>query len=149
MNDLMESATDVREDLQGQDNSWTARSALESFVHAGTSKLNARAVEFIAKPGKAGELQERIREDVLEALRKRAGFSGTMVLTSQKETRLVLVISFWSTERAAEENHWEDSRVVRHTVYPLIDVCARVHTYSAAIPTAPKMTVHIADLQVC
>ena len=149
MNHLMETTADVREDFNGANESWNAGAALESLLQAGSCKLNARAVEFIAKPGKAAELQERIRENVIEALRRRAGFSGAMVLTSHKESRLVLVISFWTTERAAEENHWEDSRVVRNTVHPLIDVCARVHTYTAAIPTAPKMTVQIADLQVC
>jgi heme-degrading monooxygenase HmoA len=149
MRELMESGAEVSEESDYQTESWKAGTALESFMHVGTSGLNARAVEFIAKPGKAVELQECIRGKVLEFLKKRAGFSGTIVLTSHKESRLILVLSFWSTERAAAENRWEDSRVVRQTVDPLIDVRARVHTYTAAIPTTPKISMQIADLQVC
>ena len=118
-------------------------------MRAGAFTSNARAVEFIAKPGKATELEECIRGEVLEFLKKRAGFLGAVVLTSHKESRLILVISFWSTERAAVENRWEDSRIVRQMAHPLIDVRAKVHTYTAAIPAAPKMSAQVADLQVC
>jgi hypothetical protein len=149
MSHLIESGAEMSEESNCSPDTWKAGPALESFVGAGTSALNARAVEFIAKPGKVRELQECIRGQVVESLKRRAGFSGTIVLTSHKESRLVLVISFWTTKRAAEENHWEDSRIVRRTVYPLIDVCARVHTYAAAIPPTPKILVRIADLQVC
>jgi heme-degrading monooxygenase HmoA len=149
MSQVIETGLKAREQTNSQSESWKAGPPLETFTRTGTSTSNARAVEFIAKPGKAGELEECIRERVLDSLNKRAGFLGAVVLTSNKESRLIQVISFWSTERAAVENRWEDSRVVRQTIHPLIDVCARVQTYTVAISNAPKMTEGIANFQVC
>jgi heme-degrading monooxygenase HmoA len=149
MNELMEARGNADNEIEAESDAWKAGPTLEPYVRAGTAGLNARVVEFIAKPGRAKDLQDCIRESVVDYLKKRAGFAGTMVLTSHKELRLVLVFSFWSTERAATENRWEDSRIVRQAVNPLIDVCARVNTYTAAIPATPKMMVQVADLQVC
>ena len=149
MSQTLETGIELGEELESQSDSWKAGPPLETFTRAGASTSNARAVEFIAKPGKAAELEECIRGKVLEFLKKRAGFLGAVVLTSHKESRLILVISFWSTERAAVENRWEDSRVVRQTANPLIDVRAKVQTYAAAIPPAPKASLRITDLQVC
>jgi quinol monooxygenase YgiN len=149
MSQLMESGAEMSEELDRQSEIWKAGPELEPSKQTETPTLNARAVEFIAKPGKAWELQECLRGGVMESLKKRAGFSGAIVMTSHKESRLIVVISFWTTVRAATENHWEDSRVVRQTVSPLIDVCARVHTYEAAIPTTRKTQVHMVDLHVC
>jgi heme-degrading monooxygenase HmoA len=149
MSQIMEMGIEVSEELDSQSDSWKAKPPLETFTRAGVSTSNARAVEFIAKPGKAAELEECIRGKVLEFLKKRAGFLGAVVLTSHKESRLILVISFWSTERAAVENRWEDSRVVRQIAYPLIDVRAKVQTYTAAIPSASRVSAQMADLQVC
>jgi heme-degrading monooxygenase HmoA len=145
----METRIEISEEASPQSDSWEAGPRLETFMRAGSSTSNARAVEFIAKPGKAAELDECIRGKVLEFLKKRAGFLGAVVLTSHKESRLILVISFWSTERAAVENRWEDSRVVRQMAYPLIDICAKVQTYTATIPGASKVSAQVADLQVC
>jgi len=149
MSQTLETGIEVGDELDSQSDTWKVGTPLETFMRAGTSTSNARAVEFIAKPGKAAELEECIRGKVLEFLKKRAGFLGAVVLTSHKESRLILVISFWSTERAAVENRWEDSRIVRQMAYPLIDVRAKVQTYIAAIPAASKLSVQVADLQVC
>jgi hypothetical protein len=149
MSPMIDSEVEVNEELDRGSDMWKAGPAVEPFKQTETPTLNARAVEFIAKPGKAWELQECLRGGVMESLKKRAGFSGAIVMTSHKESRLIVVISFWTTVRAATENHWEDSRIVRQTVSPLIDVCARVHTYEAAIPTTRKMQVHMVDLHLC
>jgi hypothetical protein len=111
--------------------------------------LNVRAVEFIAKPGVVGELRNCLRGKVLELLRRRTGFAGAILLASHKEPRLVMVLSFWNTEKEATETRWEDSRNIRQTVAPLIDVCSRVHTYEAAIPAAPKAAGARAELLAC
>jgi heme-degrading monooxygenase HmoA len=97
-----------------------------------TSTLNARVVEFIAKPGKAQLLEDCVRGEIMEFLSRQNGFSGAIVLNSHQERRLILVVSFWTTERTAAQNCWEKSRVVRQAAGSLIDACSRVHTYGAA-----------------
>lgn len=95
------------------------------------STLNARVVEFIAKPGKAQLLEDCVRGEIMEFLSRQDGFSGAIILNSHQERRLILVVSFWTTQRIAAENCWERSRVVRQAA-SLIDACSRVHTYGAA-----------------
>src|ERR1700746_3441827 len=62
-------------------------------------KLNARVVEFIAKPGKTDELRGFLRQAVAPLLRDRAGFFRSLVLTTHGAPRRVVMITFWSTER--------------------------------------------------
>jgi hypothetical protein len=111
--------------------------------------LNARAVEFIAKPGRIRELRICIRENVLEFLKLQHGFSSAMVLTSHKEPRLILVLTFWKTEKAATNSHWENARAVRKMLDSLIDVCTRVHTYEAALPKLSAAESPETELQIC
>jgi hypothetical protein len=109
--------------------------------------LNARAVEFVAKPDKARDLQGCIRGPVLEFLERQPGFCGAIVLTSHKEPRLILVLSLWKTEKQAVENHWECANVMPEAVGSLIDVCVRVHTYEAFLPNSPEDTIQSSDIR--
>ena len=99
--------------------------------------LNARLVEFIAKPGKVELLEEFVRGQIMEFLKRQRGFAGAIILNSHQEQRLILVVSLWTTKRMSEENCWERSRVVRQAAGCLIDVCSRVHTYEAGFASAP------------
>lgn len=99
--------------------------------------LNARLVEFIAKPGKVELLEGFVRGQVMEFLSRQRGFAGAIILNSHQEQRLILVVSLWTTKRMSEENCWERSRVVRQAADCLIDVCSRVHTYQAGFAKAP------------
>jgi hypothetical protein len=94
--------------------------------------LNARVVEFIAKPGKGQQLEGCVRGEIMEFLGRQNGFSGAIILNSHQERRLILVVSLWITQRMAAETCWEKSRVVRQIAGSLIDACSRVHTYGAA-----------------
>jgi hypothetical protein len=67
--------------------SWTARRPLESKTDSDFLTLNARAVEFIAKPGRIQELRDCLRGRVMEPLKRRHGFAGAIVLTSHREPR--------------------------------------------------------------
>lgn len=96
------------------------------------SKMNARTVEFIAKAGREEELRKRFTGVVLELLRRKDGFAGLFVLSSHKEPRRLLVLTFWMTADDAAQNQWEESTAVRRQVSSLIDVCAKVHTYEAS-----------------
>jgi heme-degrading monooxygenase HmoA len=102
------------------------------------ANLNARAVEFIAKPGREQQMRNCMRREVAEILKRKTGFAGIFVLTSHKEPRLIRVLSLWDTEPQATENHWEDSPAVRKLVAALIDVRVKVHTYEAELPESAE-----------
>lgn len=113
-----------------------------SSQHMEAANLNARAVEFIAKPGREQQLRNCMRREVAEILKRKNGFAGIFVLTSHKEPRLIRVLSLWDTEPQATENHWEDSPAVRKLVAALIDVRVKVHTYEAELPESAEAAPH-------
>ena len=104
------------------------------------ANLNARAVEFVAKPGREQHLRNCMRREVAEILKWQPGFAGIFVLTSHKEPRLIRVLSLWDTAPQATENHWEDSAAVRKLVAALVDVRVKVHTYEAEMPESAATT---------
>jgi hypothetical protein len=110
--------------------------------------LNARAVEFIAKPDKIQDLRDCLRGEVAACLNDQPGFSGALLLSSHKEPRLILVLSFWQTEKQASDNGWENTFDVWHSVSSLVDVCSRVHTYEVTLPKLPKPTATRVEMQV-
>ena len=111
---------------------WNTGETLKTPREAVQGTLNARLVEFIAKPGKAELLEECVRGQIMEFLNRQKGFVGAIILNSHHEQRLILVVSFWTTKRMSEDNCWERSRIVRQATGSLIDVCSRVHAYGAA-----------------
>lgn len=117
-----------------------ARLFLESNQGVEAARLNARAVEFVAKPGREQHLRNCMRLEVAEILERQTGFAGVFVLTSHKEPRLIRVLSLWDTARQATENRWEDSPSARQLVAALIDVRVRVHTYEAELSEAAETT---------
>jgi hypothetical protein len=116
---------------------WNAALAPKTPSETLRETLNARLVEFVAKPGKVELLEECVRGQIMEFLGRQKGFAGAMILNSHQEQRLILVVSFWATKRMSEENCWERTRVVRQATACLIDVCSRVHTYQAGFAKAP------------
>jgi heme-degrading monooxygenase HmoA len=123
-----------------------AREIARANRQPATQTLNARVVEFIAKPGKGQLLEDCVRGEIVEFLSRQNGFSGAIVLNSHQERRLILVVSFWTTERLAAQNCWERSRVVRQTARNLIDACSRVHTYGAAFAKLSGLKFESADV---
>ncbi len=105
--------------------------------------LNVRAVEFIGKPGRMRDLRNCIRDRVMEHLKQSSGFLSAIVMTSHKEPRQVLVLSFWQTESQATNSRWERAAEVRTLVLPLIDVCSRVQTYEAAVPSTAGVEMQV------
>jgi len=127
---------------------WSAGETTKTHRPTATRPLNARVVEFIAKPGKVELLEECVRGHVMEFLNRQKGFAGAIILNSHQEQRLILVVSFWTTKRMSEENCWERSRVVRSAAGYLIDVCSKVHTYEAALANSFEMKHENATAQV-
>jgi hypothetical protein len=126
----------VNENAFRNPNVWNAAETPKTPSWVAPETLNARLVEFIAKPGKVELLEEFVRGQIMEFLSRQRGFAGAIILNSHQEQRLILVVSLWATKRMSEENCWERSRVVRQVVGCLIDVCSRVHTYEAGFAKA-------------
>jgi heme-degrading monooxygenase HmoA len=122
------------------------RALLESNQDTEAVNLNARAVEFIAKPGREQQLRNCMRREVAEILKQQTGFAGIFVLTSHKEPRLIRVLSLWATTAQATENHWEDSPEIRKLVTALIDVRVKVHTYEAVLPESAESSSRISEM---
>lgn len=110
---------------------WNAGESTKTHGPPSNPTLNARVVEFIAKPGKVELLDEYVRGEIVEYLNRQKGFAGAIILNSHQEQRLILVVSLWTDKRLSEETCWEKSRVVHQAAGFLIDVCSRVHTYHA------------------
>ncbi len=129
---------DVNENAFHNPDVWNALETPKMPREVVSETLNARLVEFIAKPGKVELLEEFVRSQVMEFLSHQRGFAGAIILNSHQEHRLILVVSLWATKRMSEENCWERSRIVRQAAGCLIDVCSRVHTYEAGFTNAPE-----------
>jgi hypothetical protein len=129
-------------------NPWEATTPLAPNRNLGARTLHVRSVELIAQPGKIRELGSCVRGVLMDHLKKQRGFGGVIVLSSLKEPRLILVMSFWKAEKDAE-SRWESSAAVLKMVSPLIDVCTRVHTYEAAMPTLRDAPLPVAVTPVC
>jgi heme-degrading monooxygenase HmoA len=129
-----------------------ARLFLGSSQGTEAANLNARAVEFVAKPGREQQLRNCMRREVAEILKRQSGFAGIFVLTSHKEPRLIRVLSLWDTAPQSTENRWEDSPAVRKLVAALIDVRVKVHTYEAELPESVETTTRareLSDTRMC
>ena len=108
--------------------------------------LNARTVEFIAKPDRAMDLQDCIRGPIMEFLKRQPGFSGAFALASHKEPRRILVLSLWETENQAVNNRWECANAIPQLVESLIDVYCRVQTYEAILAKSPEGVMPATDI---
>jgi len=139
MNHSIEQEMVTIDEVIGNDTEW--RLNLHPHGNSGFQKVNARGVEFIAKPGMIQDLRNSIRDKVMDHLKVANGFSSAIVLTSHKEPRLVLVLTFWKTEAQARNNSWEHAPAVREILQPLIDVCSKVQTYEAAMSKSSRMTM--------
>jgi len=100
-----------------------------AFEDAVATELNARVVEFIAKPGKTDELRGLLCHAVTPLLRDQTGFIRLIVLTKHEEPRRIVAITFWSTEERTVSEPWEEIPLVREILSPLIDAWTRTRTY--------------------
>ena len=128
--------------------SWMGEAAPDMDMNTRFLKFNARAVEFVAKPGKVQELRDCFCGEILEFLKTQRGFAGVAMLTSHKEPRRILIMSMWKTARDATDNCWERTRVVRRLMAPLVDVCSGAQTYETLLPRSLDAETQLIDMQV-
>jgi hypothetical protein len=95
---------------------------------------NVRSVGFISKPGQIQELKTCMAGPLLDLLQPMPGFAGALILHAYKESRNLLMLTFWETEGQAASNCWEEFSKVRKLLSPLIDVCTKVQTFQATMP---------------
>jgi hypothetical protein len=137
------------EETVGALDSRMAKMMLDYHAGAEPCVFNARAVEFIAKPGRVQHLRNCIRQEVANLLQQQIGFIALLVLTSHKEPRLIQVLSFWDTAGQSTENRWEELPAVCRIVSPLIDVRGKVHSYEAALPESPEAILQSGRVRTC
>jgi quinol monooxygenase YgiN len=119
------------------------------FENTVAIKLNARVVEFIAKPEKTDELRALLYNAVTPLLRDRTGFIRSIVLTALEEQRRVVVITFWSTEERTARDTWEQTPVVRELLLPLIDAWSRTRSYRVDLTEATEASSQAMSLPIC
>jgi antibiotic biosynthesis monooxygenase len=118
------------------------------FEDAEATRLNARVVEFIAKPEKTDELRGLLCQAVTSLLGDRTGFIRSIVLSTHEEPRRVVMITFWSTERTVHDP-WEEAPLVRELLSPLIDVWSRTQTYQVDLTEATQAHSPAMSLPIC
>lgn len=97
----------------------------------------ALRAEFVVKPGH----EERVRETLDAILENSFGseqeFLQALVLTSELESRLVTVLTFWQSSRFAEAR---ERRVqwLRQKLAPYLDQTLRVQSYLAQVTEAKR-----------
>jgi hypothetical protein len=138
--------SETPEEFPGGPNLWGAGTPLQLCASLRRPMLNARTVEFIAKPDRAKDLQDCIRGPIMEFLKRQPGFCGAFVLASHKEPRRILVLSLWETENQAVNNRWECANAIPQLVESLIDVYCRVQTYEAILARSPDQAMPASDM---
>ena len=120
-----------------------------AFEDAVATEVNARVVEFIAKPGKTDELRGLLCQAVTPLLRDRIGFIRSIVLTKHEEPRRIVVITFWSTEERTVSDPWEEIPLVREILSPLIDAWTRTRTYKVDLTETTEAPSKTISPQIC
>jgi hypothetical protein len=125
------------------------RSMAVPFADTASAKLNALAVEFIAKPGKTDELRELLCQVVTPLLRDRTGFIRSIFLTAREEPRRVVVITLWSTEDRSVGDPLEESPLVRELLSSLIDARSKTRTYRIDLAEGTEAYSQVITLPIC
>ena len=120
-----------------------------SFEDAVATELNARVVEFVAKPEKTDELRGLLRQALTPHLRDRTGFIRSIVLTKHEEPRRIVFITFWSTEERTVSDPWEESPIAREILSPLIDAWTRTRTYKVDLTETTEAHSQPISLPIC
>src|SRR5258708_34854356 len=99
----------------------------------------ALSIEFVAKPDQAHRLGGTILTAVRNGLAKTPGFAGCLVMVSDREARLVSVVTFWTgAERMSCCS--QRARWVHDLLIPHVDHCLRTRTFDAYLTTLVRST---------
>ena len=99
--------------------------------------LAALSIEFVAKPDEVPRLRSTFPATIRHGLGQVHGFAGCLVMISDREARLVNVITFWTAE-GRMTNGSKRARWLYRLLTPYVDHCLRVRTLDAYL-TAPGL----------
>jgi len=99
-----------------------------------THEVFAHGVEFVALPGESEKLQREIPVAMREVNRNSKGFSGSMVLFSEQEARLVTVITLWTGSEPDQECN-ENSTQLKRLLEPYVDRWLRTRRFVTFLST--------------
>jgi len=97
-----------------------------------TEPLAALSIEFVAKPEEVHRLGSMIPATVRGGLKRAPGFAGCLVMISDREARLVSVITFWTGEDGMTDRS-KRTRWLDKLLTPYVDHCLRVRTLDAYV----------------
>ena len=110
------------------------RCKVESPVVHNANRFTASSFEFVAKPKEASHAVLDLPAAIQSGLEDFAGFSGSLVMVSDSEARLITVIIFWQGSEA-RRSCVHSVRRVRALLAPYLDRCLRVQNLLAHLPT--------------
>jgi hypothetical protein len=93
-------------------------------------KSAALSIEFIAKPDGVHRLPGAILTTVQDQLGGVPGFAGCLVMASDREARVISLITFWSGAEPMTCGT-KEARWVQDLLKPYVDHCLRVQTLGA------------------
>ncbi len=110
--------------------------------------VTALSIEFVSKPQEAYRLRTAIPAAINSALGQVAGFAGSLLLITDKEPRLVTVITFWEGENRAELS--KNSRPWIHKLLtPFLDHCLQVRSHDAYSPAKSSASEVSLEWLIC
>ena len=112
---------------------------VESPVARGTTRFTALNFEFVAKPEEAAHAVLELPAAIQSGLDDFAGFSGSLVMVSDLEARLITVIIFWRGSEA-KRSCAQSVRRVRALLAPYLDRCLRAQSLLAHLPTRQDLS---------
>jgi hypothetical protein len=104
-----------------------------------TPSLTALSVEFVAVPSEAKRVRDVIPADLEAALQVLDGYKGCMVLVSDQEARLVIVITLWSGSEALKQCR-ENAKWVKRLLTPYVDRWLRTQTQITSLKGIQEFT---------
>ena len=106
--------------------------------------LAALSIEFVAKPEEVHRLRSAIPVAVRGGLEHDGSFAGCLLMISDREARLVSVITFWTGEDRMTNSSKRTRRLSR-LLTPYIDHCLRVQTRDAYLSALSSVWGNIAE----
>ena len=106
----------------------------EGLCYQAAAPLAALSIEFVANPLEVHRLHRAIPAAIRDGLDQTPGFAGCVVMISDREARLVSVVTFWSgadrVTSCSKRARWLDKLLT-----PYVDRRLRVRTMDAYLPT--------------
>jgi hypothetical protein len=103
----------------------------------GPEPLAALSIEFVAKPEKVPCVRNTVPAMVRDGLAQVPRFAGCLVMISDREARLVSVVTFWTGEEQKADGGKRERWLCR-LLKPYIDHCLRIGTLDAYL-TPPEL----------